>query len=209
MRDRRRRRSRRRLRAFVRIVLIALAIWLGGLVYFTTLIPDRVADGEATTDAIVVLTGGGDRVKAGLQLLVAGKAQRLLISGVHRGTSLADLLQAAGEPDGLTPELVQCCISMGYFAGNTAENARETAEWTAAAGFRSLRLVTADYHMPRSLLEFRHALPAVVVIPHPVFPAEVRRVQWWRLVVSEYHKYVATVARGWIDSIGQLAGLAA
>lgn len=213
MRDRFRRRRRHPLRRLVVLLLVLFLAWLGGLIYFTTLIPDRVVDPQTVTDAVVVLTGGSDRVQQGLQLLADGKAKRLLISGVHRESSLADLLKAAQPPAGLTPQLIQCCISVGYQAGNTSGNAREAADWAAATGIRSVRLVTADYHMPRSLLEFRRALPAAVIVPHPVFPEEVRRAQWWLspgtvgLVVSEYHKYMTTLARDRIRDVLERLGV--
>lgn len=215
MRDRFRRRKRHPIRRLLLLLLVPFLAWLGGLIYFTSLIPNRVADPQTVTDAVVVLTGGSDRVQEGLRLLADGKAKRLLISGVHRESSLADLLKAAQAPASLTPDLIQCCISVGYQAGNTSGNAREAADWAAATGIRSVRLVTADYHMPRSLLEFRHALPAAVIVPHPVFPEDVRRAQWWLspgtvgLVISEYHKYMATVARDWIGDLLQRLGVGA
>lgn len=182
-------------------------IWLGGLIYFTTLIPDSVTDPTTATDGIVVLTGGSDRLREGLQLLADGKAKRLLISGVYREASLTDLLQTGEAPAGLSQQMIDCCITIGYRAGNTLGNATEAAEWAAANGLRSLRLVTADYHMPRSLLEFSHALPGALIVPHPVFPEEVKRERWWlwpgtaRLVVGEYHKYLAALVRSWIDRL--------
>ena len=189
------------------ILLLAFLAWLGGLIYFATMIPSSVADPDRVTDGIVVLTGGSDRLREGLRLLAEGKAKRLLISGVSREAALPDLLNAAGAPVGLSQPLIDCCIAIGYRAGNTAGNASETAEWAAANGLRSLRLVTADYHMPRSLLEFLHAMPGVLIVPHPVFPAQVKSDEWWlwpgtaSLVVSEYHKYLAARGRGWLDDL--------
>ncbi len=198
---------RRRSARLAGAALLLLLIWLGGLIYFTTLIPDSVADPTATTDGIVVLTGGSDRLREGLQLLADGKAKRLLISGVYREASLGDLLHIGEAPAGLSQQMIDCCITIGYRAGNTLGNATEAAEWAAANNVHSLRLVTADYHMPRSLLEFSHALPGVLIVPHPVFPQEVKSKEWWlwpgtaSLVVSEYHKYLAARVRGWIDRL--------
>ena len=198
---------RRRLARLLGAFLLLFAIWLSGLIYFTTLIPGSVADPTTATDGIVVLTGGSDRLREGLQLLVDGKARRLLISGVYRDASLADLLQTGEAPAGLSQQMKDCCITVGYRAGNTLGNATESAEWAAANGIRSLRLVTADYHMPRSLLEFSHALPGVQIIPHPVFPEDVKSREWWLWsgaagqVLSEYHKYLAALARSWIDRL--------
>lgn len=199
---------RRRLARLAGAFLLLFLIWLAGLIYFTTLIPDGVADPTTATDGIVVLTGGSDRLREGLQLLADGKAKRLLISGVYREASLADLLQTGGAPAGLSQQMIDCCITIGYRAGNTLGNATEAAEWANANNIHSLRLVTADYHMPRSLLEFSHAMPGALVVPHPVFPAEVKRERWWlwpgtaSLVVTEYHKYLAALARSWIDRFG-------
>lgn len=210
MRDRFRRRRRgwrRLLPRLVTIVLIGFLAWLGGLVYFTTLIPGSVDDEDTTADAIVVLTGGSDRLREGLRLLADGKAERLLISGVHREASLADLLKTGEAPPNLSAQSIECCITLGHEAGNTAGNAAEAAAWAAANNIHSLRLVTADYHMPRSLLEFAHAMPDVLLLPHPVFPKDVKRDEWWlwpgtaSLVVSEYHKYMASLARGWLDRL--------
>jgi uncharacterized SAM-binding protein YcdF (DUF218 family) len=207
MRDRFRRRRRRVLPRLVTIVLIAFLAWLGGLIYFATLIPGKAVDVDGQTDAIVVLTGGSDRLREGLRLLADGKAKQLLISGVHREASLADLLKIGEAPANLSPQTIQCCITIGYQAGNTFGNATEAAAWAAAKSVHSLRLVTADYHMPRSLLEFSLAMPDVRILPHPVFPEVVKRDEWWlwpgsaSLVVSEYHKYAATRVRGWLDGL--------
>ena len=88
---------------------------------------------------------------------------------------------------------------LGYSAGDTAGNARETAEWMAKEGFASLRLVTANYHMRRSLLEFRRVMPGIALIPHPVFPPNFKGEKWWRwpgtasLILSEYSKYLVAL----------------
>jgi len=88
-------------------------------------------------------------------------------------------------------------VETGYGAQNTAGNAVETEEWMRANGFQSLRLVTASYHMPRSLLEFRQALPDATIIPHPVFSDHVKQDRWWlwpgtaRLIIGEYNKFLA------------------
>ena len=196
---------RRRFARLAGAALLLLLIWLGGLIYFTTLIPDSVADPTSATDGIVVLTGGSERLREGFRLLADGKAKRLLISGVYHEANLTDLLREA--PASLSQQLKDCCITIGYRAGNTLGNATETAEWAAANNLHSLRLVTADYHMPRSLLEFSHALPGALIIAHPVFPEDVKSKDWWLWsgaagqVVSEYHKYLAALVRSWIDRL--------
>ena len=196
------------------LLLLALA-WLAGLVAFVSIIPPAADAPDERTDAIVVLTGGSERLAEGLRLLAAGRAGRLFVSGVGKDVELASLLQ--GLPPGATlpdPAERACCITLGHGADNTLGNARETAGWMATQGFRSLRLVTADYHMPRSLIEFRRAMPDIRITGHPVFPPQVMRTGWWRwpgttgLLIGEYDKLLLSLARGLVAWVPGLDGAA-
>ncbi len=181
---------------------VSLALlWLGGLVWFTEEIPSRVDDPDSVTDAIVVLTGGSERLNAGLALLAAGRARKLFVSGVPRGVEASELLRAAGRaPADLHGSGGECCIALGHEADSTLGNAAETAAWMAAQNYHSLRLVTAAYHMPRSLVEFRRAMPGVTLVPNPVFPERVKQ-DWWlwpgtaALIIGEYDKYLLALLR--------------
>ena len=68
-------------------------------------------------------------------------------------------------------------------------------------GFKSIRLVTANYHMPRSLIEFRRAMPSILIVPHPVYPPQFKRSRWWlwpgtaALLASEFNKYMIAMFR--------------
>lgn len=194
---------RRRRISIGRTLLVALGaavvFWCVGLFVFTSYIPEPAsAPEQQRTDAIVVLTGGSGRVSEGLDLLEKGKAGKLFVSGVYRGVDVAALLKLARQ----IPGEIESRIALGYSADNTEGNARETAEWMSAQGFRSLRLVTASYHMPRSLLEFRRAMPAAKIVIHPVHPARFKLEEWWRwpgtarLIVMEYNKYLLALANG-------------
>lgn len=182
------------------LVLAALALagaWCGGLVWFVLQIPAEIADPDGATDAIVVLTGGSLRVESGLALFAAGKAEKLFISGVYHGVEVGDLLRVSRQ----WPEKSACCIALGHTADSTLGNALETAAWMRGEHFRSLRLVTANYHMPRSLLEFARAMPDVTIVPHPVFPEVSRGAHWWLrpasvgLLLLEYDKYLVALVR--------------
>ena len=184
---------------------VLILTWVIGLLWFTTLLPQEVADRTSETDAIVVLTGGSDRLEEGLELLEAGRAEKLFVSGVYRGVEVRHLLDAFRQ----SQAGLECCIALGYEADNTSGNAAETATWLKQEGYASLRLVTAAYHMPRSLLEFRRMMPDVEIIPHPVFPKNFRQNDWWRwpgsasLLMSEYNKYLIAVTLG---ALGNVAG---
>jgi uncharacterized SAM-binding protein YcdF (DUF218 family) len=192
---------RRRFGGTVTTLGFLALLWLGGLFWFAQAIPDDIADAESETDAIIVLTGGSLRIETGVALLAAGKAKKLFISGVHPGSDVAAVLHGAGvTPD---PKLL-CCIVLGHAADNTLGNAVETAAWMELEGFHSLRLVTSSYHMPRSLLEFSRAMPALRIVPHPVFADRVKQEHWWvwpgtaTLIVAEYEKYLLVLARPFI-----------
>ena len=166
--------------------------WVYGFVLFIEQIPERVLDPETRTDAIVVLTGGSNRLDTGVRLYRSAMGKKLFISGVNAHVQSRDILPE----ESLISESADCCIELGYEARDTIGNARETANWATKEKLHSLRLVTASYHMPRSLLEFRHALPDARIIPHPVFPESFHRHQWWRwpgsakLALIEYHKFI-------------------
>ncbi|MCP5366531.1 MAG: YdcF family protein [Hyphomicrobiales bacterium] len=176
-------------RLFV-VLLAALAAWGVGLYRFGEGLPQAVGDPDSPTDAVVVLTGGSGRLEAGLELLEAGKAGAMFVSGVYQGTDVRRLLHLPQPADGAAKRL-----EIGN-AADTTGNARETAAWMARRGFTSLRLVTGAYHMPRSLLEFRAALPRAAIVPHPVFPRHVKHDRWWAwpgtlsLIAGEYSKYL-------------------
>ena len=155
------------------------------------------------TDAIVVLTGGPLRLQSGMALLRDGKGRKLFVSGVNQQVDLDELLRVSGN----APDWASCCTVLGHDADNTLGNARETAQWMRQQGFSSLRLVTAWYHMPRSLLELDRAMPEIEIIAHPVFPEEVSQENWWAshstvlLLASEYGKYLGALLRPLVERL--------
>jgi uncharacterized SAM-binding protein YcdF (DUF218 family) len=199
---------RRGTRRIVAIPLVLLILWVCGLIWYAEDIPRGVADAATPTDAVVVLTGGSGRLDVGFALLAEGRAKKLFISGVAREVNIDELIRLYGQGADKNADNLRCCIAIGHTAGDTIGNARETAQWMAQEQFSSLRLVTASYHMRRSLLEFRRAMPTAIMIPHPVFPQGFRAGEWWRwpgtlnLLISEYTKFVAAV-------VGQTLGIRA
>jgi len=193
--------------------LLAAGVLAGGLIAgffaFVAALPEQVAEPARRTDAIVVLTGGSGRVAAGLQLLERGRADKLFVSGVYKGVDVTELLRVSQQ----APRWLACCVTLGYEAETTFGNALETAAWVRDNEFDSARLVTAAYHMPRSLLEFRRRMPEVAIVPHPVFPEHVKQDEWWRwpgsanLLIGEYGKYLVAHLRALVTGPLQAAGV--
>lgn len=168
----------------------------GGFVLFLARIPSA-PDGPPPRGAgIVVLTGGEGRVAAGLALLDADPAARLLVSGVHQDAPLA----ALERPPGIDPAMLAPRVTLGRRAASTRGNAEETAAWARGHGLDTLVVVTAGYHMPRALLMLRRELPEARLVAHPVTPAPFREPGWWRrpgalrIAFGEYLKLLAALA---------------
>ena len=173
------------------IVMVTLGLfWAGGLAWFIdSVVTERPAAPMPHADGIVVLTGGADRVRAGLALLVSGAAPRLLISGAGAGTSISDFIPRHG----IDAAAVTAHITLGHEARSTRGNARETAEWVASRRLRSLIVVTADYHMPRAMLELQRHMPSVRLYADPVRPPSMARPlcrPMLRLIAAEFCKYL-------------------
>lgn len=199
-------RRKPRWRGFAVAAAILLALWIGGMFSFAEDIPAEADAPVRQTDGIVVLTGGALRLEAGLELLRDNRGQRLLVSGVNTGVTRETLLQL--QPD--WSAALNDRIDIDYAASNTIGNAAETADWVTRNSFTSIQLVTANYHMRRSLLELSAAMPDIEIIPHPVFPREFRAEAWWRwpgtaaLIFSEYNKFLMARFRLFIaDQIRQ------
>lgn len=197
--------------------LLALAapalLWLGGAAAYVDRVEQIMPPVEGSTDAIVVLTGGAARLSTGLRLLDRAPEGRLLVSGVSETATKASLAQAVlpAMPDAVQASaggqgidlqlLFECCVDLGFEAGDTAGNAAEAASWAAARGFARVRLVTANYHMPRALVEFGRMAPGLTVLPHPVRSDAMRVEDWWQrrtataFLLGEYSKYLVALLR--------------
>jgi len=200
------RRWARALAWFAAGAATTMLMWAAGLVWFVHSSLTIAAD-TGETEAIVVLTGGRSRLETGLDLLGAGRARKLFVSGVNPRVERPELMRVVGHPD--TGDISR--IVLGHDADNTLGNARETAGWMQQEGYRSLRLVTSWYHMRRSLLEFERVMPDARIVAEPVFAG--RDSETWTgwadvavLTVSEYDKYLAALIRPEITAVWPHAG---
>ncbi|MBL9029471.1 MAG: YdcF family protein [Caedimonas sp.] len=180
------------------LLLVPAFLYIGGLVWFGMTLPTKVSNPFQKTDAIVVLTGGVDRIDTALDLMRHHRAQKLLISGVNPQTTLKDILATVSVAH---QNLKPSDIDLDYRSDNTFENAQQAARWIREHHFRSVRLVTAHYHIRRSLLEFFQTLPDIEIIAHPVVPRIFQKKEWIQdfgavaVLCREYHKYMGVLLR--------------
>lgn len=180
-------------------VLVIVLLWTAGLMAFADRVVNSTpAEEPEKADAIVALTGASDmRIREAMRLLERRKGERLLVSGVNKVVTRDELREVA---DG-SRRSFDCCVDLGFDAVDTVGNAEEIAAWARAKGFDSLIVVTSDYHMPRSLVEIRGALPGVTLAPYPVTTPALDARNWWktskgmRIMMLEYSKFLAILAR--------------
>ncbi len=192
----------KRIKFFVLISLLSLSIfWFGAFIIFNTLIRSAQID-DKKTDAIVVLTGGKNRINEAFNLFNKDMADLLIISGVADKVTMKEL-QKQNNAD-ITKNYNK--IILGKEAKNTHQNAIEVSEYIRRNNVRSVRLVTSYYHMPRSKEEILAHNPDIEIVIHPVFSQNVS-FKWWKnlnsfiLVASEFNKFVFVYSTNFVSQI--------
>lgn len=173
--------------AVVRSILAAIVlIWALGFLAFAVSLP-QPAD-RVTTDAVIVPTGGPGRIAQGLEVLDAGLAKKMLVTGVDPEVTPQEFA-AQFEVD---ETVLDCCITLGFRAVDTRTNATETADWVEENGVKSLRLVTTDWHMRRAAGELSRTLPSSVEVVRDAVPSQPSLAS----LFLEYHKLIASFFAG-------------
>ena len=173
------------------VVAAVVGLYVAGFVVFVASLPKLPRDLHHV-QGIVALTGGDTRLDKAVALFERGVGERLLISGVHPQITKAELKKLT---HGGTR--FDCCADLGYAAEDTLGNAREAAVWARFHHYTTLLVVTARYHMPRSLSEFHEAMPDATIIPYPVDPESINLAGWWhdpralKVLHGEYAKFLA------------------
>lgn len=164
-------------------------VWMLGFLWFVVSLP--AAAGPIVTDAVVVPTGGAGRIQRGLEVLEAGRAQTLFVSGVDPDVK-PDEFETQFDVGRKT---MKCCVALGYKALDTHGNAAEIAQWIAENDIRSVRLVTHDWHMRRTALELERAIPGHILLVRDAVPTH----PGLGTLFLEYHKLVAIWATGLME----------
>ena len=186
-------------RRLLLVVILAVAAFGAGFLWFVNLTEANDGAPPGNADGIVALTGGPFRINDALELLAAGRAKRLLITGVNPVTRPVEISRLVPEHE----RWFNCCVDIDH-STNTIGNAVETRRWVRSRGFKSVIVVTANFHMPRAMAELAHELPDVTLLPYPVVSEKMRAEQWWensetvRLLFLEYMKYLVAKVRMWV-----------
>jgi len=170
--------------------LVALFYLLGFVLFALTLGRPATADAKRT-DAAVVLTGGSNRIEHAVDVIRDGGAKRLLVAGADPSVTKADLARRVPG----NRKLLKCCVDLGSESVDTRSNAEEASRWLAKHHFKSVRLITSDWHMRRARYEFRRVLGE----KYEIVPDAVRSEPSFLTLFGEYNKFVLRRMAVWVD----------
>lgn len=177
-------------RFIVNLFSALISLWIIAFFWFLTTMPKTSTDTKTIADAAIVLTGGNGRVKLGHDLITKGLAKKLFITGVNRSVHISHLKKLQHlENSNIVAE------NLGYDAVNTSGNAIEAAKWVSENNIKTVRLVTTDYHMKRSVLEFKSKMPKISIIEDPVAQTRLMNMEAVSFLIQEFHKYLGVVVK--------------
>ena len=173
-------------------LLAFLAVLYGlGFALFAVTLGEPAGPDTPKVDAIVAITGGTGRIEQSITLLAEGRAKRMLIAGADPSVREADLVVRLHAPR----RLFDCCVDLGSESVDTRSNAEETKRWLERRRYKSIRLVTSDWHMRRARYEFNRQLDSSITI----IPDAVRTEPNFMTLFAEYNKYLLRRLSVWLD----------
>ena len=173
---------------FASLVLLLYAL---GFVFFAFTLGRPAPSSAKPTDAAVVLTGGSGRIEHAVDVLRDRKSRRLLVAGADPAVTKGDLAHRIPR----SGAVLKCCVDLGSESVDTRSNAEEAGRWLARHQFRSLRLITSDWHMRRATYEFRRVLGG----KYKIVPDAVRTEPSFLILFAEYNKYLLRRVAVWAD----------
>jgi uncharacterized SAM-binding protein YcdF (DUF218 family) len=174
-----------------RLLSFIAILYVLGFALFSVTLGKPAPKDAPNADAIVVITGGKGRIEHAALLLAQGKGKRLLIAGADPSVRKADLVKRLGGRQ----KLFDCCVDLGSESVDTRSNAEEARRWIEQRHYKSVRLVTSDWHMRRARYEFNHQFGHDVKI----IPDAVRTEPNFMTLFAEYNKYLLRRLSVWLD----------
>jgi len=174
-----------------RLGSLLVLLYALGFVLFAVTLGKPAPRNAPITDAAVVLTGGPGRIEHAVDVLKARKSRRLFVDGADPSVTKPDLarrIRGSGK-------WLACCVDLGSESVDTRSNAEEASRWLAGHNYKSLRLITSDWHMRRALYEFHRALGR----KYQIVPDAVRTEPSFLTLFSEYNKFLIRRIAAWVD----------
>ena len=175
----------------LRLGSLLLILYGLGFALFGVTLGKPAREDAVETDGLVVITGGAGRIEHGVDILADGKGKRLLVAGTDPAVTKADIIHRLGGQG----RLVRCCVDLGSESVDTRSNAEETKRWLERRKYKSVRLITSDWHMRRARYEFRRVLGDEFA----VVPDAVRTEPVFMTLFGEYNKYLLRRIAVWLD----------
>ncbi len=115
---------------------------------------------DNSADCGVVLTGGANRIREGIDLLAQKSIQKLIISGVHPRATLREIYPLLPFYGSINEQ----DIVLEKRSTTTYGNAQQTLPLVEALKCRDVVLITSQIHMYRAFKTFRGSFPIQIPI---------------------------------------------
>src|SRR6056300_1596168 len=189
---------------FIALLILIITYFLIELLHFKEKIIANEKYPNKINTNIVILTGGTNRIKDGFDIINKFDEKskytiKILVSGTGKGfTKLS--LQNKLSPD-FDLKLIKCCVELDAISQNTYSNAKQTLKWSIKNNIKEFILITSNYHMPRSILEFKNKMPNIRILTYPIKPRKHEINNWlnsfetFSLIFYEFCKFIISNIR--------------
>ena len=189
---------------FIALLILVITYFLIELFHFKEKIIAAENYPNPKNTNIVILTGGTNRIKDGFDIINKFDEKskytiKILVSGTGKGfTKLS--LQNMLSPD-FDLKLIKCCVELDAISQNTYSNAKQTLKWSTRNNIKEFILITSNYHMPRSILEFKNKMPNIRILTYPIKPRKHEINNWlnsfetFSLIFYEFCKFIISNIR--------------
>ena len=176
--------------SFIGIILILTTLFIIFDFYKFYNLVHSFKNNEKIYNNLVVLTGGTNRIKDTLKTFFSDKPNKinLLISGAGKGFSKKTLKNLFSS-EIISEEIVECCIEIENKSKNTISNAVETLKWVKKNNFKTITLITSDYHMPRAIIEFKNIISDLKISTYILATSKDNFARKFKNYFFEYLKY--------------------